>query len=188
MAITASTFARVTSVLVDPFQTTTDTGLYPDASLLPGSTSASTVVPINGVTATVGQMWRGMPAYVNTSTNRIVAPNAASATSVFVGVLVDDLTAYVVARGTKITFAKRGRVRTYAGASLIVGQPVKPDTGAANSGNFAGFIPWVDGTDSVQLLAGRAYPLDDGSAGNGAPSASTMAQGDTIFLDLNPIG
>lgn len=185
MSLTASTFARVTSVLVDPALTTTDTGLYPDVSLQPAGLNASSVVPINGTTASAGQMWRGMPAYYLPTTGKLVPPNnAASGTAVFVGVLVDDLTAYVVARGTKVTFAKRGRVRTYAGATLLAGQPVKPDT----STPYAGFIPWVDGTDSVQLLAGRAYPLDDGSASNGATAASSMAQGDTIFLDLNPIG
>lgn len=185
MSLTASTFARVTSVVVDPNMTVTDTGVYPDNSLLAGGLNASSVVPINGPTASAGQLWRGMPAYILPTTNKLVPPNnAASGTAVFVGVLVDDLTSYVLAKGTKVTFAKRGRVRTYAGASLTAGQPVKPDT----STPYAGFIPWVDGTDSVQLLAGRAFPLDDGSASNGSSAAVSMSQGDVIFLDLNPIG
>lgn len=188
MSITASTFARVTSVIVDPAFTQTDIGRYPDPLLLSGGADNSAIVPASGpagLTAQVGQLWRGMPIYLNNATGKLVPPNtSASTTSAYVGVLADDLTTFVLARGTKVGFVKKGRVRSYAGASLKVGDPVKPDTGASNSGAFAGFIKWIDGTDSVQLRVGYAYPLDDGSASNGSTAASTMAQGDVIFVDL----
>ncbi len=182
--ITASTFARVTSVIVDPAFLQTDMGKYPDASLIAGGANASSIVPASGpsgLTATVGQLWRGMPIFMLQNTGKLVPPNnAASGTAVYQGILIDDLTSFVLARGTKITYAKKGRVRSYAGAALNDGDPVKPDTTAT----FAGVLKWVDGTDSVQLRIGYAYPLDDGSASNGSTAASTMAQGDTIFVDL----
>lgn len=174
----ASTFARVTSVVVDPNFCQTDVGRYPDASLQSGGANASSVVPLQGLTATAGQLWRGMPIGLLQSSAKLVPMSASGA--VYQGVLTDDLTAFVLATGRKITFVKKGTVRSYAAGSLNVGDPVKADVAA----NFSGFLKWVDGTDDQFLLRGYARPLDDGSASNGSTAASTMAQGDTIFVDL----
>ncbi|GAC1334040.1 MAG: hypothetical protein NVSMB14_01040 [Isosphaeraceae bacterium] len=174
-----ATFNRVNAVVVDTFATTTDTGLYPDASLGAGGVNASSVVPYVGVIASYGQLWRGMPVSILPSTGKLVPPNAAGA--IAVGVLTDDLTTYKLAQQVKITFAKRGRIRSYAGAALTMGQSVKVDTSA----NFSGFVPWVAGTDDPSLRVGRVFPLDDGSASNGASAATSMAQGDTIFVEID---
>lgn len=172
-----ATFNRVTSVTVDTTFDQTDTGLYPDAQFASGGSFAASVVPLTGPTATYGQLWRGMPIGVNPASGRLVPPSASGA--VIVGVLLDDLSAFVLAKGTKVTFVKRGRVRSYAGGNLNAGDPVKVDTSA----NFSGFTKWTSGTDAVELRIGRAFPLDDGSA-TGTPSTA-MVQGDTIFVDLN---
>jgi len=174
----AATFARINAVAVDPQHLMTDTGLYPDPQLQPGGSFSSNVVPIVGPTASYGQLWRGMGIALNPATGFLVPPSASGA--VPMGILVDDLTSYVLARGVKITFAKRGRVRTYAGAAMTVGQNAKIDTSA----NFCGVVPWVKGTDDPSLIVGKVAPLDDGSAENGASATTAINQGDTIFVDL----
>lgn len=173
----AATFTRVNGVLADTFTAKTR-GLYPDASLAAGQANASSVVPITGPTATYGQLWRGMPVGILPTTGKLVPMNASGA--VYAGVLIDDLTAYVLARGTKVAYATSGRVRSYAGGNLTVGDPVKADTSA----NFSGFVKWVAGTDAVDLRVGHAFPLDDGSASNGSTAAVSMVQGDSIFVEL----
>lgn len=179
-----ATFNRVNGVLVDPWSAQTN-DYYADPSLLTGSSNAAAVVPITGSTATYGQLWRGMPVYLNPNTGMLIPPNDPNAssiasTAVYAGVLIDDLTTFALARGTKIAVVRKTRVRSYAGGSLTIGQPVKPDTSA----NFSGFVAWVDGTDDIQSFVGNAFPLDDGSAENGASAATTMAQGDNIFVNL----
>lgn len=173
-----ATFTRVNGVQVDTSQISTDIGLYPDPQFQgSGSYSASLAQSLTTV-ASQGGCYRGMPIGVSIVTG-MLAPISASGVQ-YIGVLVDDLTAFVLAKGTKITYAKRGRVRTYAAGALAVGDPVKADTAVA----FSGFKKWVSGTDAADLLRGHAFPVDDGSAENGATAASTMAQGDTIFVDL----
>jgi hypothetical protein len=173
----ASTFKRVNSVLVDPvFSQVTDA--YPDP--LFSSTYAANVAQELNTTASTSVCYRGFPIARSVSTGKLVPINVASntANAVYEGVLVGDLTAYVVGRNTKIAVAKRGRVRSYAGGTIVPGGPVKADTAAA----FSGFVAWVSGTDGAHLLAGYAYPIADGSDGN--PPATTIAQGDQIFVDL----
>lgn len=173
-----ATFTRVNAVLVDTSQAATDIGLYPDPQFQgTGSYSSNLAQPLTTV-ASQGGCYRGMPIAVSIQSGQLVPVNASGAA--YVGVLTDDLTAYVVARGTKVGYVKRGRVRTYAAGALAVGGPVKIDTAAG----FSGFKAWVSGTDAADLLRGHAFPVDDGSAENGATAASTMAQGDTIFVDL----
>ena len=172
-------FTRVNGVLVDPAHSQT-VDFYPDPSLQTGGANAASVVPIPGTTvASGGVLFRGQPIAVSQTTGMLVPANAASSSAC--GVLLDDLTAYVVARGTKIAVVKRGRIRSYAGGSLTVGDPVKFDV----SSTFTGFKKWVSGTDAADLLVGHAYPTDDGSAENGASAGTTMALGDTIFVTLD---
>ncbi len=178
----ASTFARVSGVLVDP-HTAQINSLYADPSLNAASTNASAVVPVTGSTAQYGQLWRGMPIYINNVTGKLVPPNdagVAGSTSVYTGVLVDDFTSFHLARGTKVPYIQRGRVRSYAGGTLTVGDWVKPDVSA----NFSGFLKWVDGTDDVIYRVGQFLPIDDGSAANGATAGTGAVQGDTIFVNL----
>jgi hypothetical protein len=174
----AATFTRVNGVLVDPFQSTTDTGLYPDPQFAnAGSYSANLAQPLTTV-ASQGACYRGMPIGISPSSGMLVPISASGA--VYAGVLVDDLTAYVIAAQRKVTFVRKGRVRSYAAGALTIGDPVKADVAST----FSGFKKWVTGTDGAELLKGYAYPVDDGSAENGASAASTMAQGDTIFVNL----
>lgn len=174
-----NTFPRVTSPNVDTSFNQTDTGLYPDAQLFTGGSFAAAVIPIIGQTASLGQLWRGMPAAVDPTTGRITSPAASGA--VCRGVLLDDMTTYILAKGTKVTFIKKGRVRSYAAGTLAFGDPVKMDTAS----NFGGFKKFIAGTDDPTLNVGRAFPLDDGSTSNGQSNAVAMAQGDTIFIDLD---
>ncbi len=178
----ASTFARVSGVLVDA-HTAQINSLYPDPSLLAGSTNASAVVPVTGSSALYGQLWRAMPIFINNLTGKLVPPNdagVAGSTSVYTGVLVDDFTNYKLAQGTKVSYIQHGRVRSYAGGTLTVGDWVKPDTSA----NFSGFVKWVDGTDDVIYRVGQFLPIDDGSAENGSSAGTGAVQGDTIFVNL----
>jgi len=128
-------------------------------------------------------MYRGMPAAVSKTSGKIVPINTASvaANAFFAGILIEDITAYVAAKGTKIALAQRGRLRSYAGGVMAIGDPVKVDTTAA----FSGFLKWVDGTDDPALKVGHAFPIKDGSDGN-APTVA-IAQGDQIFVDLENI-
>ncbi len=177
-----ATFNRVSGVLVDPVLTQINS-LYPSPTLLAGSTNAAAVVPVTGSTAQYGQLWRGMPVYIDNTTGKLVPPNdagVAGSTSVYTGVLVDDFTAYKQAAGTKVSYIQRGRIRSYAGGNLTVGDWVKPDT----SSNFSGFVKWVDGTDDVIYRVGQFLPIDDGSAANGSTAGTAAVQGDTIFVNL----
>jgi hypothetical protein len=174
----ASTFPRINSVNVDTSQNETD-DFYPDAGLAVGGSWASAVPALTGATATYGQLWRGMPVGILPATGKLVPVTASSA--VPVGFLLDDITAFTLARGTKIAVVKRGRIRTYAGGPLAAGDPVKVDT----STNFSGVVKWISGTDDASLRLGRVYMIDDGSA-SGTPAVSA-AQGDTVFLELNGI-
>jgi hypothetical protein len=174
-----STFPRVTSVSVDTTFNQSGTGLYPDASLQSGGGSVAAVVPLIGNTASYGQLWRGMIAAISPTTGKLVPPNASGA--VPIGVLYDEVSAYLIASGRKIGYIKKGRVRTYAGGNMTVGDLAKADTSA----NFCGVVKWVDGTDDPDLIVGRVAPLDDGSTSNGATAATAMVQGDTIFLDAD---
>lgn len=177
-----STFARINGVLVDPL-TAQVNSLYLDSSLQAGSTNASAVVPVTGSTAAYGQMYRGMPVLINTATGQLVPANAstvASMTVAYAGVLVDDVTQFSLARGTKVSYIFRGRVRSYAGGALTVGDYVKVDT----STNFSGFLKWVDGTDDPNLRVGQYMPIDDGSAENGSSAGTSNVQGDAIFVNL----
>jgi hypothetical protein len=178
----ASTFARVSGVLVDA-HTAQINSLYPDPSLIAGSSNAAAVVPVTGSTALYGQLWRGMPIFINNLTGKLVPPNdagVAGSTSVYTGVLVDDFTTFSLARQTKVSYIQRGRVRSYAGGTLTVGDFVKADT----SSNFSGFVKWVDGTDDVIYRLGQFLPIDDGSAENGVTAGTGAIQGDTIFVNL----
>ncbi len=175
-------FPRVNGVLVDP-HTAQINSLYPDPSLLAGSTNASSVVPITGSSAQYGQLWRGMPVYINNTTGKLVPPNDAGvsgSTSIYTGVLVDDLSSFKLAQGTKVSYIMRGRIRSYAGGALMVGDWVKPDVSA----NFSGFVKWVDGTDDVIYRVGQFLPIDDGSAENGSSAGTAAVQGDSIFVNL----
>jgi hypothetical protein len=179
-----ATFTRVNSVIVDPTQTKIRDA-YVDLSLSPGSSSAANLASTLNTTATYGQLFRGMPVFISRVSGKIVPPSAGNGTSSttgsttsFGGVLISDLTSYIVARGTKLALALSGRIRSYAGAVILPGDEVKVDTSA----NFSGFVTWAKATDDVALRVGRAWPLDDGST-TGTP-ATTIAQGDTIFVDL----
>lgn len=178
----ASTFKRVNAVVVDPIVTRIGDA-YIDAGFATGGAYAANLATELNTVASTGACFRGMPVAIASSTGKLVPINLASGTAStaaarFAGVLLNDLTAYAVARGTKFAIAKSGRVRSYAGGALVVGQPVKPDTAAA----FGGFVAWVSGTDTSEQLAGWAFPIADGSDGS-APT-TTMAQGDQIFVDL----
>jgi hypothetical protein len=180
--MSVSLFPRVNGALVDAHTAQTNS-LYADPSLFAGSTNASAVVPYLGSVAQYGQLWRGMPVFINTVTGKLVPPNdagVAGSTSVYTGVLHDDITTWTIARGVKITYIQRGRVRSYAGGALTVGDWVKPDTSA----NFSGFVKWADGVDDVKDRVGQFLPLDDGSALSGATAGTTAVQGDTIFVNL----
>lgn len=175
-----STFKRVNAVVVDPaFLKSRDGFLH---SQFNGGSYTSNLAQENSTQASTGACYRGMPIGADPATGFLVPMNASGAA--YYGVLEVDITAYTVARGTKIACAQRGRVRSYAAGALNYGDPVKADTSAA----FGGFAKWVQGTDAQSLLVGNAYPLDDGSAshtGGSAPTpATTMAAGDIIFVDL----
>jgi hypothetical protein len=175
-----STFKRVNSVVVDPaFLKSRDGFLHPNFN---GGAFAANLAQENSVTASSGACYRGMPIGLDPATATLVPISASGAA--YYGVLEVDITAYTVARGSKIAIVNEGRVRSYAGAALTVGQAVKADTSAG----FAGFVPFVEGTDADHLLAGYAFPLDDGSAshtGANAPTPATaIAAGDIIFVDL----
>lgn len=171
------TFTRVNGVLVDPVQART-LSLYPDPSFQgAGSSAANLAQPLQTV-ASQSLCYRGMPIFTSQVSGMLVPPSSAVA-STFAGVLLDDLTAYVVARGTKIAYVRSGRVRSYAAIAMPIGQAVMADTAAS----FGGFKPWASSAANP-TPHGYAYPLDDGSTANGATAASTMAQGDNIFVDL----
>jgi hypothetical protein len=173
----AATFTRVNGVLVDTSKASIDTGRYLDPAFqAPGSYSANIAFPLQTV-ASASLMYRGQGCAISLATGMLVPPSAPN--SIPAGVLLDDITPYVAAKGTKVTFITRGKVRTYAGAALTIGQAVTMDTSAS----FCGFVPWAS-TMSPNLIHGHAFPLDDGSAENGASAASTMAQGDNIFVSL----
>lgn len=175
----ASTFKRINAVVVDPFTSKTRDA-YADAGFAAGGAYVGNLATELNTTASTGACFRGMPVALSTTTGKIVPINQAStAAAAFAGVLIGDLTAYQVGRGTKIALATNGRIRSYAGGALTVGDPLKADTSAA----FGGFVKWVSGTDSVDLRVGHfAGGLSDGSDGN-APVV-TAAQGDQIFVDL----
>lgn len=174
----AATFKRVNSVVVDPF-----TARIYDAYIDPGFLAPSGAFVANlatelTVVASASQCFRGQPAGLSATTGKIVPISTAGAS--FAGVLGSDLTAYVAARGTKFALVRSGKVRSYAGGALAIGDPVKADTSA----QFSGFVKWIAGTDAANLFVGRAFPLDDGSASNGANAVLTMAQGDQMFVEL----
>lgn len=174
----AATFKRVNSVVVDPFTARIYDAYIDPGFLAPaGAYVANLATELNTV-ASSSQCFRGQPAGLSTTTGKIVPISTAGA--VFGGVLVSDLTAYVAARGTKFALVRSGKIRTYAGAALTLGDPVKADTSA----QFSGFTKWIAGTDAGDLLVGHAFPLDDGSASNGATPVTTMAQGDQMFVEL----
>lgn len=170
------TYARVNGVLVDPNQSRTNDAYLDPQFQNTGSYAANVAQPLQ-IVASSGACYRGMPIGQSPSSGMLVPINASGA--VYRGVLLDDLTAYVVARATKVAFAHSGRVRSYAAAALTAGAPVSPDTSAS----FSGFKPWAS-TAANPTPVGYAWPLDDGSAENGSSAATTMAQGDTIFVDL----
>lgn len=179
-----ATFTRVNCVVVDPTQSKIRDA-YIDASLQVGSSSAANLATHLNPIATYGQLFRGMPVFISRSTGKIVPPSAGNGTSStsstntsYGGVLVGDLTSYIVARNTKFALVTSGRIRSYAGGTIAPGDEVKVDTSA----NFSGFVTWNKATDDVSLRVGHAWPLDDGST-TGTP-ATTIAQGDTIFVDL----
>lgn len=170
--MSVSTFKKINAVVVDlSFAQAHDA--YLDAGFATGGAFAGAVAQELQTQASTGVCYKGMPMAENVSTGTLVPISQASNTAQarFVGVTIEDITPYVVAKGVKISTARRGKVRSYAGATLTHGQPVKPDTSAA----FSGFVPWVSGTDDATLLAGYAYPLTDGNA---------IAQGDQIFVEL----
>lgn len=175
-----STFKRVNAVVVDPaFLKSRDGFLHPQFNQ--GSYTAN-LAQENQTLASSGACYRGMPIGLDPATGTLV-PISASGAAYF-GVLENDITAYQVARASKIAVAQRGRVRGYAGGTLAIGDPVKADTSAG----FAGFVKWIVGTDAQSLNVGNAFPIDDGSAshsGTGGPTpAVAIAAGDTIFIDL----
>src|SRR6266702_5177043 len=177
-----ATFTRINTVVVDPnFAQIGDS--YPDPLL--STTYVANLATEQNTTASYGQLFRGMPVWYSRLSVKIVPPPASIGTSstsglttAFLGVLVVDLTAYVLARGTKIAVARKGRVRSYAGGTMLPGDPVKVDI----SSNFSGFTKWISGTDDAVLKVGYAWPIEDGSTA-GTP-VITIAQGDTIFVDL----
>jgi len=172
-----TTTTRINAVVVNGFDVSTDQGHYADPTLYAGGTYASCTVPIEGnPIATAGQLFRGMPAFLSPLTMMLCPPNASGA--IYIGTLYDDVTQLRLARGTKIGVATRGQRRVYAGASMSAGSLVKPDLSTV----FTGYVPWVSGTDAESLKAGIVFPLDDGSAENGASAAITIAAGDTVFL------
>jgi hypothetical protein len=167
--MSVTTFPRVKAVVVDEsFSQSADA--YLDASF-PASNSAQELSPI----ASVGACYRGMPVGQSSTTGGLMPINTAGVT--YCGVLLIDVTAYVIARNLKVGFVRKGRARSYAGGALNWGDPVKADTSA----NFSGFVKWTSGSDAENLYAGRAYPLQDGSTGT---VVATMVQGDAIFVDL----
>lgn len=174
-----ATFNRVNAVIVDAFTAKT-ADAYVDAGFAAGGAYVNNLATELNTTASTGACFRGMPVALSVTTGKIVPISQASSTAQarYFGVLIGDLTAYVVGRGTKFAVAKSGRIRSYAGGALNIGDPVKADTSVA----FGGFVKWVAGTDADDLLLGNAYPLADGSDGS-APTTS-MAQGDQIFVDL----
>ena len=176
----ATTYTRVNSVLVDPTQARTRDA-YLDAGW--ATTYASNTAQELSPNASSGGAYRGMPVAFASATAKIVPINVATApastsAAKYFGVLLSDITPFRVAANTKVGVAHAGRVRSYAAGSLKYGDPVKPDLSA----NFAGFSKWVEGTDELELLVGHAFPIADGS--DGAAPATTMAQGDIIFVDL----
>lgn len=174
----AATFTRVNSVIVDPLLTRTRDA-YVDPSFSVGGAFAANLASEMNPTASTGAAFRGMPLALASGTGKIVPINVAStAAAKYCGVAIEDITAYVSAKGTKIAFATSGRVRSYAGGALNLSDPVKADTSAA----FSGFVKWVSGTDGDDLRLGHVAFINDGSDGN-APAVSA-AQGDTIFVDL----
>ena len=179
-----ATFTRINSVIVDPTQTQVRDA-YIDPSLQLGSSSAANLASPLSPIATYGQLYRGMPVLISRVSGKIVPPSATVGTSsttgsttAFGGVVISDITAHIVARGTKTALATKGRIRSYAGAVILPGDDVKVDTSA----NFSGFVTWAKATDDIYLRVGKAWPIDDGST-TGTP-ATTIAQGDTIFVDL----
>jgi len=174
----ASTFKRVNSVVADPNLTRT-VDAYVDPGFQAGGAYAANLATDLTTVASTGACFRGMPVALASGTGKIVPINLAStAAARFAGVTIEDISSYVVARGVKIALARFGRIRSYAGGALAVGDPVKADTSAA----FSGFVKWVSGADLSDSLVGFAFSLNDGSDGN-APTL-TMAQGDQIFVDL----
>lgn len=170
----ASTFKRVNGVEVDSRLTR-----VVDHYLDPGFTSGAYVsnsTPQNSTIASSGACYRGMPVGLNTANGKLVPISTAGAT--FRGVLLLDLTGLVIAKNSKVAVATSGRIRSYAGGALNIGDPVKADTSA----QFNGFVKAIVGTD---IVVGHAYPIDDGSASNGVSAAISMVQGDTIFVELS---
>lgn len=173
--MSVTTFTKVNAVVVDQsFSQTKDAAL--DAGFASGGSFVNQLAPAGAElsqVASVGTLAKGMPVAINASTGTIqpISQASSSAQARFGGVLEVDITPARVATGRRVALARRGRVRSYAGAALTSGQPVKADT----SGAFSGFVPFVVGTDTPDLLAGYAYPLTDGLS---------IAQGDTIFVDL----
>ena len=173
--MSVTTFTKVNAVVVDEsFSQRQDAFL--DAGFQTGGTFVGNLAPMGAElsqTASVGACFKGMPVAINASTGTIqpISQASSSAQARFAGVLTGDVTPARVARGVRMALAKRGKIRSYAGAVLTSGQPVKADT----SGAFSGFVPFVVGTDTPDLLAGYASPLTDGIS---------IAQGDTIFIDL----
>jgi|SRR5579872_33923 len=166
----AATFTRVNSVVVDEsFSQTTDAFL--DPGFAAGTYNANLALELNPLAST-GALYRGMPISIASGSAGII-PYASTAQ--YGGVLLQDITAWQVAKNGKIGLIRKGKIRSYAGGALTVGQEVKPDP----AGN--GFVAWVSGTDAVDLRVGRAYPTQDGSTGT---AGTAMAQGDTIFVDL----
>ena len=171
----ATTFKKVNAVVVDEsFAQVHDAAL--DAGFATGGAFVGNLAPTGSelsTQASTGTLAKGMPVALNVSTGTIqpIAQASSSAQARFFGVLEMDITPARVARGTRVACARRGRVRSYAGATLTSGQPVKADTSTA----FSGFVAFVVGTDTPDLLAGYAYPLTDGIA---------ISQGDIIFVEL----
>lgn len=175
----ASTFTRINSVVVDPLLTRT-TDFYVDPSLQPGGANAGALATELNPVASTGALFRGMPVAVSKTTGKIVPINLASvsANAFYAGVSIEDITAYVAAKGTKIALVTSGKIRSYAGGAMAIGDPVKADTSAA----FSGFVKFIAGTDDPTLNVGNAFPINDGSDGN-APTVA-IAQGDQIFVTL----
>jgi|SRR5579872_239922 len=177
----ATTFTRINAVVVDEsFSRRADAFL--DPAWAAGTYAANQATDLNPL-ASSGGCYRGMPVALASATGKLVPISqvtvpASTSAARYYGVLAEDISAFVVARNGKVPVVHAGRVRSYAGGTLQTGDPVKPDI----TTGFNGFVKWVDGTDSVELRVGHAYSTLDGSDGN-SPGV-TMAQGDTIFVDL----
>lgn len=176
----AATFKRLNTVVVDS-RLAVIQDAYVDSGFQPGGSFSANLANQLSVVASTGACYRGMPVGLSITSGKIVpASEIGAARAVYGGVLSSDITSYVAGRGTKLAIVRGGRIRSYAATALAIGDPVKADTSAA----FSGFAKWIAGTDATDIRLGHAYPIDDGSASNGANVTLAAAQGDQIFVEL----